>query len=99
MANVETRPMALQFLNSEIKNSCRNAGMCEIGKIGKFFQKNQLDLRKKESQEAYELRQSGLNVLSGYRFTLVSLNKQLNLQIDACSRVLQSRNLLEFMES
>ena len=91
--------MALQFLNSEIKNSCKNVGMCEIGKIGKFFQKNQLDLRKKETQETLALLQSGLNVLSGYRFTLVSLNQQLNLQIDACSRVLQSRNLLEFMES
>ena len=91
--------MALQFLNSEIKSACRNAGMCEIGKIGKFFKKDQLNLSNNESRETMQLHESGLNVLRGYRFTLMSLNSELNLQIDACSRVLQRRNLLEFMDT
>lgn len=39
--------------------------------------------------------QKGLQVLKGYKFTIVPLNAGLSLQIDVCTRVLQSRNLLE----
>lgn len=36
-----------------------------------------------------------MNVLRGYKFTLVMVNNRLKLQLDVCSRVLQKNNLLE----
>jgi hypothetical protein len=36
-----------------------------------------------------------MNVLRGYKFTLVMMNNELKLQLDVCSRVLQKNNLLE----
>ena len=39
----------------------------------------------------------GLDVIRGFKFTLVQLNRGICLQVDVCSRVLQSRNLLEII--
>jgi hypothetical protein len=36
-----------------------------------------------------------MNVLRGYKFTLVMINNKLKLQLDVCSRVLQKNNLLD----
>jgi hypothetical protein len=92
-----TRPMIFQFLNSKLKSCLRNANICELGKAGQFYQKDQL-LRgfKKEMQEEYfQLERAGLNVLRGYKFTLLMINGNLKLQLDVCSRVLQRNNLQE----
>ena len=37
----------------------------------------------------------GLSVIRGYKFTLCTLKSGLHIQIDACSRVFRSLNLLE----
>ena len=37
----------------------------------------------------------GLNIIRGFKFTLASLKSGLFLQIDVCSRVFRSENLLE----
>ena len=53
---------------------------------GKYF--------KKKETRVYN---SGLNVLRGFKFTLCFLQTGLALQIDVCSRVFRSQNLLEEM--
>lgn len=45
--------------------------------------------------EHQDLADIGLDVIRGFKFTLVQLSRGICLQIDTCSRVLQSRNLLE----
>jgi hypothetical protein len=42
----------------------------------------------------------GLQVLRGFKFSLISLSQnRLCLQIDPCTRILQSQNLLEIIQS
>lgn len=63
--------------------------MTELGKVGQFYPKDQ------HLERIKELEQIGLTILRGFKFTLVPLNTGISLQIDVCSRVLQSKNLLE----
>jgi hypothetical protein len=51
---------------------------------GKYFDKKEV-----------KLKETGLNILRGYKLTLVTLKTGLHLQIDVCSRVYRSNNLLE----
>ena len=87
--NENDRMQLLQILNIDLKNTLRNSKMTELGKIGQFYPKDQHKERIKELEEI------GLTILRGFKFTLVPLNQGISLQIDVCSRVLQSRNLLE----
>ena len=48
-----------------------------------------------ESTNYNNLEEVGLSILRGYKFTLATLNREMCLQLDVCSRVLQSRSLLE----
>lgn len=93
----KTRPSIFHFLNSKLKSCLRGANICELGKVGQFYQKDQLLKNfKKEMQDEYmNLERAGMNVLRGYKFTLVMINSKLKLQLDVCSRVLQRNNLLE----
>ena len=84
----DNRMQLLQILNIDLKSTLRNAKMTELGKIGQFYPKDQHKERIKELEEI------GLTILRGFKFTLVPLNVGISLQIDVCSRVLQSRNLL-----
>jgi hypothetical protein len=38
----KTRPMLFHFLNSKLKACLRNANICEVGKAGQYFPKDQL---------------------------------------------------------
>lgn len=51
---------------------------------GKYFDKKEIMVKS-----------VGLNVIRGFKFTLASLKSGLLLQIDVCSRVFRSNNLLE----
>ena len=89
MDSEENRTQILQILNIDLKQTLRSMRMHELGKSGKYFEVNQSD------PEQDELKENGrLNVLRGYKFTLAPLHKGIFLQVDICSRVLQSQNLL-----
>ena len=88
----ENRAQLLQILNIDLKNCLKGAKMMELGKNGQFYPKDQ------HKEEIPELRQIGLTILRGFKLTLIPLRSGLSLQIDVCSRVLQSRNLLEFID-
>lgn len=77
----------MQILNCYMKNTLKDLKLIYLGRQGKYF-----DPKECGSDELYK---KGLRVFRGYRFTLVTLNSGLFLQIDYCSRTLQSRNLLE----
>ena len=63
----------------------------ELGK-GKFYERSKF-------QQDY-VQEVGLQVLRGYRFSLMALpNNRLCLQIDPCTRILQSTNLLEVIQN
>ena len=70
-----------------------------MGKNGAFYPKNQLgrmiNHKLTESTNYNNLEEVGLSILRGYKFTLATLNREMCLQLDVCSRVLQSRSLLE----
>jgi len=83
----KTRPILIQILNVSLKNMLTSVGLTELGRQSQYFQR--------EFEESAELDSKGLSVLKGFRFTLASLNCGLLLQVDVCSRVLQSDNLLE----
>lgn len=83
----KTRPTYIQILNVSLKNMLTSVGLTELGKQSQYFQR--------EFEDSQDLDEKGLNVLKGFRFTLTSLNCGLLLQVDVCSRVLQSNNLLE----
>lgn len=42
-----------------------------------------------------EVKEAGLNILRGFKFTLCQIKSGLSLQIDVCSRVFRAANLLE----
>jgi hypothetical protein len=66
-------------------------GYLELGK-GRFYEKSKF-------QEDY-IEEVGLQVLRGFKFSLISLsNNRLCLQIDPCTRILQSTNLLEVIQN
>lgn len=92
----KTRPSIFHFLNSKLKSCMRNANLCELGKGGQYFLKDQLtkDHKSEMKEEYYNLERAGMNVLRGYKFTLAMINGALKLQLDVCSRVLQKTNLL-----
>lgn len=46
-------------------------------------------------REEVQVKEVGLNILRGFKFTLCKLNRGLTLQIDVCSKVLRSSNFLE----
>ena len=85
----ETRAQYLQILNIDLKNTMKNSNMTELGKMGQFYPKDQ------HKERIPVLEDIGLTILRGFKFTLVPLNTGISLQIDVCSRVLQSKNLLE----
>lgn len=90
MDNEESRSMILQVLNIDMKQKLKTAGMYELGKASQYYAKNQ-----DKDPEIKHLEEEGrLTVLRGFKFTLVPLNKGIFLQIDVCSRVLRSQNLL-----
>lgn len=66
-------------------------GYIELGN-GRFYDKHKLN-------KDY-LSDVGLQILRGYKMTVTSLkNNRLCLQVDPCSRILQSDNLLEVIRS
>lgn len=75
--------MINQILNNKIKQVLRAKNMDELTR-GKYF-------------DAKEIRvhNVGLSVIRGFKFTLCDLKSGLHLQIDTCSRVFRSDNLLE----
>lgn len=76
----------IQIINIKIKDKLESLGYLEYGK-GRFYEKSRF------KQDYIE--DVGLQVLRGFRFTLMSLsNHRLCLQIDPCTRILQSINLL-----
>ena len=79
------RKAVLQFLNNRLKNTLKQLKMEELSR-GKYFDENETRVKK-----------IGLNVLRGFKFTLCFLQTRLALQIDVCSRVFRSQNLLEEM--
>lgn len=79
----------LQILNVDLKSTLKNQNMNELGKQGQYYPKNQ------HENNPPDLQDIGLNILRGFKFTLVPLKTGVSLQIDVCSRVLQSKNLLE----
>ena len=82
--------MILQVLNIDMKQKLKSLKMYELGKSGKYYSsKKAKDKKMRELEESVKL-----SVIRGFKFTLVPLNKSIYLQIDVCSRILQSRNLL-----
>lgn len=66
-------------------------GYLELGK-GRFYEKSRLGMDR--------LEEVGLQVLRGFRFSLIALAKdKLCFQIDPCTRIMQSQNLLEIIQS
>lgn len=75
--------MVYQIFNNKIKQVLRERDMDELTR-GKFFDRKENIVK-----------DIGLSVIRGYKFTLSTLKAGLFLQIDACSRVFRSDNLLE----
>jgi len=75
--------MIYQIYNNKIKQVLRELDMDELSR-GKYFDKKEIMVKS-----------VGLNVIRGFKFTLASLKSGLFLQIDVCSRVFRSSNLLE----
>lgn len=74
-----------QLYNNIVKDVLRKAKLDEVTP-GKFFLK--------ETTKVYE--KIGLSVMRGYKMTLAALKeKNLLLQIDVCSKVFRSYNMLE----
>ena len=42
MRDPKTRPSIFHFMNSKLKSCLRNSNICEVGKVGQFFKKDQL---------------------------------------------------------
>lgn len=78
----------MQVLNINLKQALKNAKLFELGKSSKFFEQGQMG-------EHPDLQEIGLDVIRGFKLTLVQLNRGICLQVDTSSRVLQSKNLLE----
>ena len=75
--------MVYQVFNNKIKQVLRERNMDELSR-GKYFDKKEEIVK-----------QVGLSVIRGYKFTLASLKFGLFLQIDVCSKVFRTDNLLE----
>lgn len=75
--------MVFQIFNNKIKSVLRDRKMDELTR-GKYFDKKEV-----------EVKEVGLNILRGFKFTLCQLKSGLSLQIDVCSRVFRAANLLE----
>lgn len=81
----------IQIINIKIKDKLESLGYLELGK-GRFYEKSKF-------QQDY-IEEVGLQVLRGFKFSLMSLsNNRLCLQIDPCTRILQSTNLLEVIQN
>ena len=81
----------IQIINIKIKDKLESLGYLELGK-GRFYEKTKF-------QENY-LEEVGLQVLRGFKFSLAMLkHNKLCLQIDPCTRILQSQNVLEIIQA
>ena len=75
------------MLNSELKNNIRNnLDLKELGRQSKYFGKSS------------ELQDCGLKIYEGYKLTINFLGRNLYLQVDPCSRVVQMQTVLEMIE-
>ena len=81
------KKMVNQIFNNKIKQVLREKNMDELTR-GKYFDKKEIIVKN-----------VGLNIIRGYKFTLCTLKSGLYLNIDACSRVFRSYNLLEEISS
>ena len=79
----EGQVIVFQVFNNELKQILRERQMEELLR-GKYFDKKEV-----------QLKQTGLNILRGFKFTHCMLKSGLHLQIDVCSRVYRATNLLE----
>lgn len=87
MATPEGLKLVLQVFNNKLKEKLREKKMDEITR-GKYFDKEEVNVKS-----------VGLSILRGFKFTLCPLKRGLTLQIDVCSRVFRSQNLLEEMNN
>ena len=71
-----------QMYNNNLKNILRLNKYEELTP-GKYFENKETDAK------------NGLSVLQGYKFTLANLKGKVCLQVDVCTRVFRSNNLLE----
>jgi len=86
MKTPEGMKVVLQVFNNKVKGFLKDKKYSELS-AGKYF-------HPKEEQ----FQQIGLSALRGFKFTICPLkNNILTLQIDVCSRVFRSKNLLEEM--
>jgi hypothetical protein len=79
--------MVYQIYNNKIKQVLRELDMDELTR-GKYFDKKEIMVQ-----------QVGLSVIRGFKFTLQTLKSGVYLQIDVCSRVFRTHNLLEELSS
>lgn len=83
-ADNQTKPLYVQMINNKIKEKLVDFDFDELGK-GRFYRCSDV---KKDQQMINKI---GLTVNKGFRFTLVCLAPEKKyLQIDTCSRILQS---------
>lgn len=77
------RKMVFQMFNNKIKQVLREKEMDELTR-GKYFDKREIMVK-----------EVGLCVIRGFKFTLCNLKGGIFLNIDVCSRVFRESNLLE----
>lgn len=75
--------MINQIFNNRVKQVLREKDMDELTR-GKYFDKKEIDVK-----------EVGLSIIRGFKVTLCTLKSGMFLQIDVCSRVFRSNNLLE----
>lgn len=75
--------MINQIFNNRVKQVLREKDMDELTR-GKYFDKKEIDVK-----------EAGLSIIRGFKVTLCTLKSGMFLQIDVCSRVFRSNNLLE----
>lgn len=83
MNDPKERIKVIQVINTQIKNTLRNE-----------LQMNDLGNSKYFDKEEDNLKDFGLSVKRGFRFTIAPIAKNIFIQVDVCSRVLQSINFL-----
>ena len=79
------------MINTKIKQELSDKGFEELGK-GKFYHRSKL------AELNSNIKGQGLNVVSGFRFTLSCMAPQKTfLQIDMATRILRTKTLYEEM--
>lgn len=79
-----------QILNINTKNSLKNIGYRELDR-GRYYNS--------EDFEADKIKEAGLSVWRGYEVTVNTVNANLFLKVDVCSRVLRLESLLDTMKN